>query len=82
MPAQRNCSFSRSVRSYLFRPHESQPTRLPCPWGFSRQEYRSELPWSPPGDDPNQGSNLGLPHCRQILYHLSLREASKETEAY
>ena len=20
---------------------------------------------------PTQGSNLGLPHCRQILYHLS-----------
>ena len=24
-----------------------------------------------PGIFPTQGSNAGLPHCRQILYHLS-----------
>ena len=24
-----------------------------------------------PGDLPNHQSNPGLPHCRQILYHLS-----------
>ena len=29
------------------------PTRLLCPWGFSRQEYWSELPCPPPGDLPN-----------------------------
>ena len=26
-----------------------------CPWGFSRQEYWSGLPCSPPGDLPNPG---------------------------
>ena len=26
---------------------------------------------------PTQGLNLGLPHCRQILYQLSLREAQE-----
>ena len=26
---------------------------------------------------PTQGSNLGLPHCRQILYHLS-HQGSKQ----
>ena len=26
---------------------------------------------------PTQGANLGLPHCRQILYHLSYREEPK-----
>ena len=26
---------------------------------------------------PTQGSNPGLPHCRQILYHLSHREAPR-----
>ena len=31
---------------------------------FSRQEYRSRLPF------PIQGSNLGLLHCREILYCL------------
>ena len=25
---------------------------------------------------PTQGSNLGLPHCRQTLYHLSHQEVS------
>ena len=28
---------------------------------------------------PTQGSNQGLPHCRQILYHLSHRESPKST---
>jgi len=31
------------------RSHGLQPTRLLCPWGFSRQEYWSGLPCSPPG---------------------------------
>ena len=39
--------------------------------GFSRQEYWSGLPFPSPGDLPAQWSNLGLLHCRQILYHLS-----------
>ena len=28
--------------------------RLLCPWGFSRQEHWSGLPWLPQGDLPNQ----------------------------
>ena len=32
-----------------------QPTRLCCPWGFSRQKYWSGLPFSPPGDLPKPG---------------------------
>ena len=35
---------------------------------FSKQEYWSGLPFPSPGDLPDQGSNPGLPHCRQILY--------------
>ena len=42
-----------SVVSYSFWPSGLQPTRLLCPWGFSRQEYWSELPCPPPGDLPN-----------------------------
>ena len=47
--------------------------RLPglCPWESSRQEYWSGLPCPPQGIFLNQGLNLGLPDCRQILYHLS-----------
>ena len=38
---------------------------------FSRQEYWSGLHSLLQGIFPTQGSNLGLLHCRQILYHLS-----------
>ena len=38
---------------------------------FSRQEYWSGLPFPSPGIFPTQGSNPGLLHCRQMLYHLS-----------
>ena len=48
-----------------------QPTRLLCPQQFSRQEYWSGLPCPPPGIFPTQGLKPGLPHYRQILYHLS-----------
>ena len=41
--------------------------------GFSRQEYWSGLPFPSPGNFPTQGSNPGLPHCRQALYPLSHR---------
>ena len=53
------------------QPHGLEPARLLCPWGFSRQEYWSGLPWPPEGIFLTQGSRSGLPHCRQILYHLS-----------
>ena len=39
--------------------------------GFSSQEYQSGLPFPSPRDLPNPGIEPGLPHCRQILYHLS-----------
>ena len=42
-----------------------------CPVEFSRQEYWSGLPFPSPGIFLTQGSNPGLLHCRQILYHLS-----------
>ena len=43
--------------------------QAPLPMGFSRQEYWSGLPFPSPEDllDP------GLPHCRQMFYHLSMK---------
>ena len=32
------------------------PSRLLCPWGFSKQEYWSGLPCLPPGDLPHRGT--------------------------
>ena len=37
------------------------PTRLLCPWGFSRQEYWSGLPCSLPEDLSNPGIELRSP---------------------
>ena len=39
--------------------------------GFSRQEHWSGLPFPSSGDLWIQGLNPGLPHCKQMLYHLS-----------
>ena len=65
--------FSCSVVSDSLRPHGLQPTRLlsPC------NSPGVDCPGNSPGVDchflfqgifPTQGSNLGLPHCRQTLY--------------
>ena len=60
-------------------PHGLQPTRLLCPW-------------TSPGQDTGvgchsllqkistQGLNPGLPHCRQILYHLTHQGRLKMSE--
>ena len=39
--------------------------------GFSRQEYWSSLPFSPPVDLPDPGIKARYLHCKQILYSLS-----------
>ena len=45
--------------------------QTPLPMEFSKQEYWSGLHFLLQGIFPTQGSNPGLPYCRQILYHLS-----------
>ena len=42
-------------------PHGLQPTRLLRPWGFSRQEHWSGLPFPSPVDLPDPGIELGSP---------------------
>ena len=44
---------SHSVMPNSLRPHGLHPTRLLCPWGFSREDYWSGLPCPSPGDLPN-----------------------------
>ena len=48
--------------------------RAPLSMEFSRQEYWRRLACPPPGDLPDPGIELGLLHCRTILYHLSHTE--------
>ena len=49
--------------------------QVPLFMGFSRPEYWSGQPFSSPGIFPTQRLNQGIPHCRQILSHLSHKEA-------
>ena len=63
--------FSLLSRVWLFATPRTVARRAPLSMGFSRQECWSGLPLPPPGDLPTQGLNLGLLHCRQILYCLS-----------
>ena len=67
-------SVSHSVVSNSLQPHKLEPTRLLCP---------GDSPGKNTGVDCHsllqrifltQGSNPGLLHGRQILYHLSYRE--------
>ena len=56
-------------------PASLQPHGLNSPWNSPGQNIRMGSHFLLQGIFLTQGSNLGLPHCRQILYHLSTREA-------
>ena len=43
--------------------------QTPLSVGFFRQEYWSGLPCPPPGDLPNPGCILCLPHWQANFYH-------------
>ena len=61
-------SVSCSVLSDSLRPHE--PSRLLCPWNFLGKKNGVGSHSILQGIFPTQALNLGLLHCRQILYHL------------
>ena len=65
------CVFSRSVGSDSLWPQGLEPTRLLCPWDFPGKNIGVGCHFHLQGIFPNHGSNTGLPHCRQTLYHLS-----------
>ena len=59
------CVLSDSVMFDSLLPPGLQTARLLCPWGFSRQEYWSGLPCSPPGDYPNPEIEPRLPSLQK-----------------
>ena len=68
------CCFS---HAWLFVNLWAIAFQAPQSMEFSRQGYWSGLPCPPPGDLPNQGSNLSLLHllhCRRILYCWATEE--------
>ena len=62
---------SHSVVSDSLRPHGLQPTRLLRPWDLPSKSTGVGCHFLLQGIFPTQGSNSGLPHCRQTLYCLS-----------
>ena len=61
---------------WLFATLRTVAVQASLSMGLSRQEYRSGLPFSPPGDFPHQGWNPALLKIscigRWILYHCHL----------
>ena len=66
-------SESCSVMSDSLQPYGLHPARLLCPWNSPGKNTGEGSHSLLQGIFPTQGSNLGFPHCRQILYHLSHR---------
>ena len=58
------------------QPHGLQPTRIPCPWDSPGKNTGVGCHFLLQGIFPTQGSNLGVPHCWQMLCHLSHQESS------
>ena len=70
-------TWSRSVMSSSLRPHGLWPTRLLCPWDFPGNSTGVDCHFLLQGIFPTQGSNPGLLHRRQTLYHLSHQGSPK-----
>ena len=62
------CVLSCSIMSDSLQTHGLQPARFLCPWGFSWQEYWSQLACPPPGDLSNPEIKPGSPALQVILY--------------
>ena len=52
--------------------------RLLCPWDFPEKNTGVDCLFLLQGVFPTQGSDAGLLHCRQILYHWATRDALGE----
>ena len=68
---------SHSVVSDSLWPHGLQPTRLLCSWDSPDKNTGVGSYFLLRGMFLTQGSNPGLLHCRQILYHLSHQKAPR-----
>jgi len=71
--------WSRSVVSDSLWPCGQQPTRLHRPWDFPGKNTGVGCHFLLQGIFPTQGSNPGLLHWRQTLYHLSYQGSPRNT---
>ena len=67
---QREREWSHSVMSDSLQPHGLQPTRFLHPWNFPGKSTGVSCRFLLQVIFPTQGLNLGLRHCRQMLYSL------------
>ena len=68
---------SHSVMSNSLQPHGLQPSRLLYPWNSPSKNPGVDCCFLLQGIFPTQGSNVGLLHCRQLLYCLSRQGSLK-----
>ena len=71
--------WSHSVVSDSLWPHGLLPARLLCPWDCPGKNTGVGCHFLLQRIFPTQGLNLGLPHCKQTLYHLSYQGKLKYT---
>ena len=60
----------------LLQPHRLESTKLLCSWDFPGKTTGMGCHFLLQEIFQTQGSNMGLLHCRQILYHLNYQERS------
>ena len=71
-----------SVMSDCLWSHGLWSTRFLCPWNSPGKKTGVSCHFLLQGIFPTQGSNRGLPYCRQTLYHLSYQESPHYTILY
>ena len=71
LPCLLSVCISCLVMSDSLWPHWLQPARLFCPWSSLGKKNGVGCHSFLQGIFPTQKLNVGLLHCRQILYHLS-----------
>ena len=74
------CGLSGSVMSDSLQRQGLQHTRLLCPWDSLGKNTGLGCHALLQGIFPTQGSNPGLPHCRQILHWLNHKGSSRILE--
>ena len=75
LPGLFSFQFCRSVMSNSLESHVWWPARLLHPWDFPGKNTGVVCHFLCQGIFPAQGSNPGLPNCRQTLHHLSYQES-------
>ena len=71
-----------SVVSDSLQPHGLQPVRLLCPWNSPGNNTGVGCHSLLYGIFPTKRPNLGLLHCRQILYCLSHQGSPNSTKTF